>query len=40
LTFFLTIKGDTVWEDSQLVASAKRGSLCVLDGIDKGSVGI
>jgi hypothetical protein len=28
--------GDTVWEDGQLVKAAKRGHLCVLDGLDRG----
>uniref|UniRef100_A0A1I7X5C3 VWFA domain-containing protein n=1 Tax=Heterorhabditis bacteriophora TaxID=37862 RepID=A0A1I7X5C3_HETBA len=27
--------GDTVWEDSQLVAAAKRGSVCILDGAER-----
>ncbi|EYC24837.1 hypothetical protein Y032_0013g2130 [Ancylostoma ceylanicum] len=27
--------GDTLWEDSQLVAAAKRGDVCVLDGAEK-----
>ncbi|KAK6745050.1 hypothetical protein RB195_011638 [Necator americanus] len=27
--------GDTLWEDSQLVAAAKRGDVCVLDGVEK-----
>uniref|UniRef100_A0A1I7YH63 VWFA domain-containing protein n=1 Tax=Steinernema glaseri TaxID=37863 RepID=A0A1I7YH63_9BILA len=27
--------GDTIWEDSQLVESAKKGHLCVLDGIER-----
>jgi hypothetical protein len=28
-------KGATVWEDSPLVYAAKRGLLCVLDGVDR-----
>ncbi|KHJ98849.1 ATPase family protein [Oesophagostomum dentatum] len=27
--------GDTLWEDSQLVAAAKKGDVCVLDGAEK-----
>ncbi|KAL3080777.1 hypothetical protein niasHS_014882 [Heterodera schachtii] len=27
--------GDTQWEDNQLVRAAKRGALCVLDGVDR-----
>ncbi|KJH42346.1 aspartate carbamoyltransferase regulatory chain, allosteric domain protein [Dictyocaulus viviparus] len=27
--------GDTLWEDSQLVAAAKRGDICILDGAEK-----
>ncbi|VDP14490.1 unnamed protein product [Heligmosomoides polygyrus] len=27
--------GDTLWEDSQLVAAAKRGDVCVLDGAER-----
>ncbi|TKR72344.1 hypothetical protein L596_019812 [Steinernema carpocapsae] len=27
--------GDTIWEDSQLVESAKKGHICVLDGIER-----
>jgi hypothetical protein len=27
--------GDTVWENSQLVRAAKKGALCILDGLEK-----
>ena len=27
--------GDTIWEDSQLVRAAKKGALCILDGLEK-----
>ncbi|KAK6061172.1 ATPase family protein [Cooperia oncophora] len=27
--------GDTLWEDSQLVAAAKRGDVCILDGAER-----
>lgn len=28
--------GDTIWEDGQLVRAAKKGAICVLDGINRG----
>jgi hypothetical protein len=27
--------GDTIWEDSVLVNAAKRGHLCILDGLHR-----
>lgn len=29
------ITGETTWEDSELIKSARNGNLCILDGVDK-----
>ena len=33
-------RGETVWQDTQLVRSAKEGGVCVIDGIDRLSEGL